>query len=124
MKLLADENIPQDAIGLLRKSGLDVVDIKTTLLKSRSDALVLEYAAGEKRAIITHDQQFISPERPPNQPITVIVIRPGNQPPSMTAEKVAAVVRGGLIPSPRGKAVKITIEEKLMRVQRIPIKIR
>lgn len=122
MKLLADENIPQDVIRLLRKTGFDVLDIKTTSLAGKSDALILELAAKEKRIIITHDRQFISPERPPNQPITVIVVRPGNQPPPNTAEKVQAVLRGGLIPKPRDKAVKVTIEGKLMRVQILAIK--
>jgi len=122
MKLLADENIAQDTIADLRQNGFDVLDVKTTPLKGKSDQLIVEQAFRQKRLIISHDRQFIAPEKPPHLPVIVIIIRPGNQPPLLVADQVKTIIKSKIVPKLRGQAIKITVEGRLMRFQLLAVK--
>lgn len=57
MKILLDENVPQDIIRVLRKAGHDVEHINYRC-KGMKDADVLEYAYKSKRTIISIDSDF------------------------------------------------------------------
>lgn len=57
MRLLADENIPGDAVSALRAAGHDVVWIRTDAPGS-TDEDVLARAQGERRILVTFDKDF------------------------------------------------------------------
>lgn len=57
MKLLLDENVPQDIVRVLKKAGHDVEHINYKC-KGMKDADVLEYAYKNKRTIISIDSDF------------------------------------------------------------------
>lgn len=57
MKILLDENVPQDIIKVLKKAGHDVEHINYKC-KGMKDADVLEYAYKNKRTIISIDSDF------------------------------------------------------------------
>ena len=57
MRFLADENFPGDAVEALRRSGHDVLWIRTEK-PGCADAEVLAMAAGEQRIILTFDKDF------------------------------------------------------------------
>jgi predicted nuclease of predicted toxin-antitoxin system len=56
-KILADENIPIEAVKLLQSKGVDLVSV-TEFLQGFSDLEVLELANRENRAILTFDKDF------------------------------------------------------------------
>lgn len=124
MKLLADENIARDVVHILRKHGYDVFDIKQAGLHGASDARVQSFAASTRRIILTHDQTFLTPEKQPTHRIVVLVIRPGNQDPSMTAMQIMSVLTGVSIPRSRDHAVRILIERGIVHIQKISMYIR
>lgn len=57
LKLAADENFNNDVVrGLLRRRpDLDIVRIQDTEIASADDVVVLEWAAQNKRVLLTHD---------------------------------------------------------------------
>ncbi len=57
LRLLADENLNHDLIrGVLRRlPSLDIVRVQDVGLQQRDDPTVLEWAARERRIIVTHD---------------------------------------------------------------------
>lgn len=57
LRLGADENFNNDIVrGLLRrKPDLDIVRVQDVGLSGADDAAVLEWAANEKRVLVTHD---------------------------------------------------------------------
>ncbi len=57
MLLLANENLPYDAIAALRESGHDVLWIRTEAPGS-SDSAILARAQAEERILITFDKDF------------------------------------------------------------------
>jgi predicted nuclease of predicted toxin-antitoxin system len=56
-KILADENIPIEAVKLLQSKGVDIVYV-TEFSQGLSDLEVLELANRENRAILTFDKDF------------------------------------------------------------------
>lgn len=57
MRILANENIPEDAVVALRERGHDVAWVRTDAPGS-SDIKVLECAQREERIVITFDKDF------------------------------------------------------------------
>ena len=57
LRLLADENLNHDLIrGVLRRMpSLDLVRVQDVGLRQVDDPSVLEWAAGERRIVLTHD---------------------------------------------------------------------
>lgn len=57
LRLAADENLNNDILrGLLRrKPDLDIVRVQDAGLSGADDAAVLEWAARERRVLLTHD---------------------------------------------------------------------
>jgi hypothetical protein len=62
IKLLADENLDNTIIrGLLRRnSDVDIVRVQDIGLSGGDDPIVLEWAANEKRILLTHDVATIT----------------------------------------------------------------
>ena len=56
-KLLADENIPLEAVQQLKSDGLDIVS-QSILNPGASDKQLLSYAWKEQRVLITFDKDF------------------------------------------------------------------
>lgn len=63
IKLLTDENFDGDVLrGLLRRiPDLDVVRVQDVGLMATPDPVILEWAAGEDRVLLTHDHQTMVP---------------------------------------------------------------
>lgn len=57
MRILANENIPQEAVEALRQKGHDVAWIRT-LNPGISDRHILELAQAEDRILVTFDKDF------------------------------------------------------------------
>lgn len=77
MKFLADVNIPQSVINLLRQQKHDILDLKRTNLKS-SDSRLLEIAYREGRIILTLDKDFIQLFETSKYKIGVILVNLSN----------------------------------------------
>lgn len=62
LRLAADENFNNDIVrGLLRRNAdLDIVRIQDTGLSGADDPAVLEWAAQERRVLLTHDVRTIT----------------------------------------------------------------
>jgi hypothetical protein len=62
LKLLADENFNNDIVRGLwrRKSTLDIVRVQDVEVSGADDPTVLEWAAREKRVLLTHDALTIT----------------------------------------------------------------
>jgi predicted nuclease of predicted toxin-antitoxin system len=58
MRILIDENLPDDLIGVLRALGHDVEHVYTTSLGSRPDSVVRKFAAEADRFLVTLDTRF------------------------------------------------------------------
>ena len=58
-KFYADENVPSAVIRSLRSRGIDVASVVAAGMRGKSDSDQLEYAILQKRAIITHDSDFL-----------------------------------------------------------------
>ncbi|MBN1188819.1 MAG: DUF5615 family PIN-like protein [Dehalococcoidales bacterium] len=57
MRILADENVPGEAIDALRNAGHDLVWMRT-YSPGISDEVILQQAQVEKRLIITFDKDY------------------------------------------------------------------
>jgi predicted nuclease of predicted toxin-antitoxin system len=57
-QILADENIPRDAIEWLTKNGFYVADVSRMHLERAKDYAIAEYAARNSMALITLDKGF------------------------------------------------------------------
>ena len=58
LRLLADENFNGDIVrGLLRQTELDIVRVQDVGLRTKKDPVILDWAAGEERVLLTHDAQ-------------------------------------------------------------------
>lgn len=121
MKLLADENIARDVVLVLRQKGHDVVELTQTPFRGAPDERIQSLASSERRIVLTHDRTFLTPEKKPTHRVVVIVIRPGNQPPSITAAQILAALTGVPIPRSRNHAIRILIERGIVRIQKIAV---
>lgn len=74
MKFVADVNIAQKVIKLLRQNGHNVLDIKKQDPQA-SDINIIKLAAKEKRIILTHDKDFQVLTHFPKYQVATIVIR-------------------------------------------------
>jgi|WetSurMetagenome_2_1015567.scaffolds.fasta_scaffold98517_2 predicted nuclease of predicted toxin-antitoxin system len=57
LRILADENIPGEAIDTLRHLGIDVIWVRT-FSPGSSDQAILQQAQAENRLVITFDKDF------------------------------------------------------------------
>ena len=74
MKFVADVNIAQKVIKLLRQNGHDVLDIKKQDAET-SDINIIKLASKEKRIILTHDKDFQVLTYFPKYQVGTIVMR-------------------------------------------------
>ena len=74
MKFVADVNIAQSVIKLLRQNGYNVLDIKKQDPKT-SDTNIIKLASKEERIILTHDKDFLVLTHFPKYQVGTIVIR-------------------------------------------------
>lgn len=74
MKFVADVNVAQKVIKLLRQNGHNVLDIKKQDPKT-SDKNIIKFALKEKRIILTHDKDFQVLTHFPKYQVGTIVIR-------------------------------------------------
>lgn len=65
MRILIDENLPDDLTGVLRALGHDVEHVYTTSLGSHPDSDVQQFAASADRFLITLDTRFADARRFP-----------------------------------------------------------
>lgn len=56
-RLIADENIPQETVELLRKQGVDIIPV-TSFELGLSDVKILDMANREGRIVVTFDTDF------------------------------------------------------------------
>ena len=61
LRLLADENFNGRILRALKRQipDLDVVRAQDTRMSGADDTALLEFAAGEKRVLLTHDQETL-----------------------------------------------------------------
>ncbi len=85
MRFLADENIANSIVELLRSFGHDVCDVKEQQWFGKSDAFLVLLAKKEKRIIVTHDKDFIYQEK-----VAVLLLRFQNQKPNHTKQYLSA----------------------------------
>jgi Domain of unknown function (DUF5615) len=64
LRLLTDENVDQDILrGLTRRiAQLDVLSVRDVGLASQPDRVILDWAAKELRAVLTHDIKTMVPD--------------------------------------------------------------
>ncbi len=74
MKFVADVNIAQKVIILLRQSGHEVLDVKK-LNPLTLDTEIIKMAIRENRIILTHDKDFLGLTTFPKYHVGIIVIR-------------------------------------------------
>lgn len=82
MKFLANENIAKSLIKFLRESGYDVKDVREEGLFEKPDLEIYTLAEKEKRAILSHDKDFINLYRARKGKVTTIVLSLFNQRPT------------------------------------------
>ena len=58
-KFYADENIPLAVSKALKKRGIDVLTVQESEMLQKDDNVQLSFAVKEKRAVITHDSDFL-----------------------------------------------------------------
>ncbi len=91
---LAGENIRPEVVDFLRSEGLDVRQVRQTVLAGSTDVSLLQLAYNEQRAVITHDGDFGGLAVLAEQPIVGIVyLRPGHIDPAFTIETFATLLR-------------------------------
>jgi predicted nuclease of predicted toxin-antitoxin system len=118
IRLLADENIPQPSVTLLRNDGLDVTSVSESA-PGVSDVVVLDRARSEERVLLTFDRDFgelIYRRREP-PPIGVIYLRFVPASP----EEPAVIVRALLARADVQLAGHLTVVTRdLVRQRRLP----
>lgn len=91
MKFIADVNVAQRVIKLLRQSGHHVLDIKKQ--DSRApDTNLIKLASEEKRIILTHDKDFLGLTKYPKYQAGMIIIRLKKQNASHHYEKLQNLI--------------------------------
>lgn len=58
-KFYADENVPLAASKALKKRGIEIITAQESGMLHKADNAQLSFAVAEKRAIITHDSDFL-----------------------------------------------------------------
>lgn len=75
-----DENLPTEAVALLRRDGHDVSSVVEQGLKGRPDMEVSDVCRAERRALVTLDVDFANVQRfPPREHQGIVVLRLGRQ---------------------------------------------
>ena len=92
MKLVADVNVAQSVIKLLRQNGHKVLDIKTQDPKI-PDTNIIKIASKEKRIILTHDKDFQVLTQFPKYQVGTVVIRLKKQTASHHWEKLQDLLK-------------------------------
>ncbi len=59
-KFYSDENVPLAVSKALRKRGIDILAAKESGMLHQDDNTQLSFAISEKRAVITHDSDFLN----------------------------------------------------------------
>jgi predicted nuclease of predicted toxin-antitoxin system len=91
--LLADENVNPHVVEYLRERGLDVLDVKETLLVGRPDVELIKVALAENRVIVTHDRDFGRLAVASLEPMVgILFLRPGHKDASFTIGMLEAVL--------------------------------
>jgi predicted nuclease of predicted toxin-antitoxin system len=89
-----DENIPRDALELLRGQGHDVETVVSEGLGGRADDAILRAAHEEQRVLVTLDMDFADIRAYPNSEHSGIwVLKPVNQSASRTLGLLRSAVR-------------------------------
>jgi predicted nuclease of predicted toxin-antitoxin system len=89
---LADENIGQGFVALLRARGVDVTTVRDVGLRGAPDDAVLEHAMQQERVVLTHDADFGTLAiREGCAFIGLVYLRPGNIDPVAIARFVDAL---------------------------------
>lgn len=91
MKFIADVNVAQNVIKILRQRGHDIVDIKKQDPKT-PDTNIIKLASEEKRIIITHDKDFLGLTEYPKYQVGMIVIRLKKQNASHHYKKLRSLI--------------------------------
>lgn len=80
MKFKIDENLPDEAAGLLRDAGYEAHTVKDENLSGSADPRIALTVQREQRALITLDTDFANIKNfPPMEYFGIIVMRPGAQ---------------------------------------------
>jgi predicted nuclease of predicted toxin-antitoxin system len=58
-RLLLDENLSPSLVDVLNRAGHDVVHVNGVGLNGQPDAVIMLWAAGQKRTVVTHDHDFV-----------------------------------------------------------------
>ncbi len=58
-KFYSDENVPLAVSKALKKRGIDILTVKDSGMLHQEDRDQLSFAISEKRAVITHDSDFL-----------------------------------------------------------------
>lgn len=76
MKILADENVFEPIIGLLKTQGHQIISVRECGLSGISDKLIYEKAVAEGLVILTMDKDFANMVRfPPDRCGGIIVLK-------------------------------------------------
>ncbi len=59
-KFYSDENVPLAVSRAIKKRGIDILTAKDTGMLHQEDKAQLSFAISEKRAVITHDSDFLN----------------------------------------------------------------
>jgi predicted nuclease of predicted toxin-antitoxin system len=97
LRILANENVPGEAIDALRLLGHDVVWVRTQAPGSPDEA-VLAQAQAENRIVVTFDKDFGELAFRQGLPATcgVILFRTTTHSPSQTTARILAALQSGL----------------------------
>jgi len=117
MKFLADENIYEEIVEFLRKSGHDIEDLKELRKFGIADEEVLKLAIEKKRMLVTQDTDFADLRFLPrkNPGLIVIRVKPA------TIENITLALGDLLkrIKPTRFKNSLVILEEDKIRVRKI-----
>lgn len=93
MRILADENMPDRTVELLRMAGHDVHFVKETM-PSEADPNILAVATGENRQPVTQDKDFgdIVVNRNQPAPYGVVLFRLHNDIPDIDRFRMMAII--------------------------------
>lgn len=80
VRIKLDENMPAEAVGILRSAGHDVHTVLDERLQGQPDTVVAQHMAVEGRALITLDRGFGDMRKyPPSHYAGILVLRPVSQ---------------------------------------------
>ena len=113
MRFLADMNLSPVTVATLAKDGIDIVRVSDLLPANVSDEVILDWARREGRAVITQDLDFSALlalggyDRPSLVTLRLLETNPGVVP------QIEAVL---------GQGCAVTVEDRTVRVRRLPIR--